>query len=846
MNTTAENAAPQNPESRIEALLKDMTLEEKVSLLAGANFWETVPIPRLGIPSIKVSDGPNGARGGGSIVGSSVTAACFPVGVALASSWDTDLIAEIGAALGQESKTKGAQMLLAPTVNIHRSPLNGRNFECYSEDPYLTARMAVGYISGLQSEHVGATVKHFVCNDSEFQRNTISSDLDERTLREIYLPPFQAAVQEAQTWGVMSSYNKINGVHADGNAMLLNDILKTEWGFDGIVVSDWTGTNSTVDAANNGLDLEMPGPTRWRGEKLISAVQSGQVNASAIDEAARRMLRVIQRAGAFEHPQIEPERAVDRPEHRALIRRAAAESAVLLKNANNILPLEKHALKSIAVIGPNAKTAQIMGGGSAQVSAHYIVTPFDGLKNAVGDGVKLGHEIGCTNHKLLPRLEPKLVKPDGADQGFELQYWNDDFSGDPVHSQFVDGAEQMLFGPIADGVNPESFSARMTTSFTPTQTGTHRFSLMSVGLARLFVDDLELIDNWTAQTRGDGYFGFGSTEVQRGVELQAGKSYTLRLEYSKREAALFAAFRLGYLQPIATDAIERAANLAAQSDVALVFVGTNGDWESEGHDRTDLELPGEQAALIERVAAANPNTVVVLQTGSPIVMPWLDRVAGVIQAWFPGQECGNAIADALFGAVNPSGKLTQTYPMRLQDNPAFINYPGENGHVRYGEGIYVGYRYYEKKEIAPLFPFGFGLSYSSFAYSNLRLSTDTLEPDQRLSISLDVTNTGTRSGQEIVQLYVRDPQASVSRPLKELKGFAKIALQPGETKTVTLKLGRDALAYWDDAQHAWVAETGEFELLIGCSSQDIRLRESFQLTQTSVFGGSAQLASPKS
>ncbi len=846
MNTAAENAAPQNPESRIESLLKDMTLEEKVSLLAGANFWETVPIPRLGIPAIKVSDGPNGARGGGSIVGSSVTAACFPVGVALASSWDANLIAEIGAALGQEARTKGASMLLAPTVNIHRSPLNGRNFECYSEDPYLTARMAVGYISGLQSEQVGATVKHFVCNDSEFQRNTISTDLDERTLREIYLPPFQAAVQDAKTWGVMSSYNKINGVHADGNAELLQDILKTEWGFDGIVMSDWTGTNSTVDAANNGLDLEMPGPTRWRGEKLIEVVRSGEVKLEAIDEAARRMLRVIQRAGAFEHPQIEAERAVDRPEHRALIRRAAAESAVLLKNADSILPLEKHALKSIAAIGPNAKTAQIMGGGSAQVSAHYIVTPFDGLKNALGDGVTLNYEIGCTNHKLLPRLEAKLVKPDGADRGFRLQYWNDDFSGDPAHSELVDGAEQMLFGAIADGVNPESFSARMTTSFTPEQTGTHHFSLMSVGLTRLFVDDLELIDNWTAPTRGDGYFGFGSAEVQKGIELQAGQTYALRLEYGKREAALFAAFRLGYLQPVATDAIERAANLAAQSDVALVFVGTNGDWESEGHDRTDLELPGDQTALIERVAAANPKTVVVLQTGSPIVMPWLDRVAGVIQAWFPGQECGNSIADVLFGAVNPSGKLTQTYPKRLQDNPAFINYPGENGHVRYGEGIYVGYRYYEKKEIAPLFPFGFGLSYTSFQYANLRLSTRTLEPDQPLSVSLDVTNAGTRSGQDIVQLYVHDAQASVSRPLKELKGFAKLALQPGETKTVTLELERDALAYWDDAQHAWVAEAGEFEVLVGCSSQDIRLRESFRLTQTSVFGGSAQLSPPKS
>jgi beta-glucosidase len=838
MNTTAENTALEPSEARIENLLKDMTLEEKVSLLAGANFWETVAIPRLGIPSIKVSDGPNGARGSGSLAGSKTTAACFPVGVALASSWDTDLITEVGVALGQEAKTKGAQMLLAPTVNIHRSPLNGRNFECYSEDPYLTARMAVGYITGLQSQKVGATVKHFVCNDSEFQRNTISSDLDERTLREIYLPPFLAAVQDAKTWGVMSSYNKINGVHADGNAVLLNDILKTEWGFTGIVMSDWTGTNSTVDAANNGLDLEMPGPAKWRGEKLLEVVRSGEVKQEAIDEAARRMLRVIQRVGAFEHPHTEPEQAVDRPEHRALIRRAATESTVLLKNANHILPLEQSALKSIAVIGPNAKTAQIMGGGSAQVSAHYIVTPFDGLKNAVGDGVNLGYEIGCTNHKLLPRLEPKLVKPDGGDHGFKLEYYNNhDLSGAAAYSEIVGGSEQMIMGEVAPGVDLTAFSARMTTSFTPEQSGTHHFSLMSVGKVRLFVNDAELIDNWMTQTKGESYFGFGTTEVQAGIEMKAGQTYRLRLEYNNQDVPFFAAFRLGYLPPVAEDAIERAAKLAAQSDIALVFVGTNGDWESEGHDRADLELPGEQAALIERVAAANPNTVVVLQTGSPITMPWLEKVAGVIQAWFPGQECGNAIADVLFGAVNPSGKLTQTYPLRLQDNPAFINYPGENGHVRYGEGIFVGYRYYDKKDVAPLFPFGFGLSYSSFSYKNLRLSTDVLEPNQRLSVSVDVTNTGKYSGQEIVQLYVHDVECSVSRPPKELKGFAKVLLEPGETKTVTLHLEREALAYWDDVQHTWVAEAGEFEVLIGSSSQDIQALGVFKLTETVSFDG---------
>ncbi len=824
-------------QDRIESLLAQLTLTEKVSLMAGANFWETVAIPRLGIPSIKVSDGPNGARGGGSLVSSGVTAACFPVGVALASSWDRDLMFEVGAALGQEAKSKGAQMLLAPTVNIHRSPLNGRNFECYSEDPYLTAQMAVGYITGLQSQKVGATVKHFIGNESEFQRNTISSEISERTLREIYLPPFEAAVKVAKTWGVMSSYNKINGTHSDENAELLQGILKTEYGFDGMVMSDWTGTNSTVNAANNGLDLEMPGPTRWRGEALVKAVESGTVNLEAIDEAARRILRIVERAGAFEDPKPKPEQALDRPEHRTLIRRAASESMVLLKNADNILPLEKSKLKSIAVIGPNVKTAQIMGGGSAQVSAHYVVNPFEGLQNAVANDVALGYELGCTNHKLLPKLEGKQVNT-GSGSGFKLEYFNNhDLSGAAVSRQVVQGSEQLMFGEIAPGVNPTEFSARLSTTYTPDSSGVHQFGVQSVGKTRVLVDGQEVVDNWTGQTKGESFFGFGSTEATGSISLIAGKTYQLSLEYNNADVRFFAAFRLGHLPPIASDAIDRAATLAANSDVALVFVGTNGDWESEGHDRINLELPGEQVALIERVAAANPKTIVVLQTGSPVVMPWLERVAGVVQAWFPGQECGNSIADVLFGIVNPSGKLTQTYPLRLEDNPTFINYPGDNGRVYYGEGIFVGYRYYEKKAVTPLFPFGFGLSYSSFEYNNLRLSTDKLEPDQNLSIQVDLTNTSTRAGSEILQVYVSDVTASVHRPNKELKNFSKISLEPGETKTVTLNLEPRDFAFWDDLQHAWVAETGEFEVLIGSSSTDIRARASFGLVQTTVMGG---------
>ncbi|MGB3717860.1 MAG: glycoside hydrolase family 3 protein, partial [Candidatus Promineifilaceae bacterium] len=391
-------------ETKIEQLLTEMTLEEKVSLLAGSAMWYTTPVERLDIPAIKVSDGPNGARGGGGFAGGTITSACFPVGISLASTWNTELVEQVAQALGEEAKTKGAHMLLGPTINIHRSPLNGRNFECYSEDPFLSARMAVAYITGLQSRGVGATPKHYVCNDSEFERNTINSQVGERALREIYLPPFKAAVQEAGTWGIMSAYNKVNGTFASENPTTLIDILKEEWGFDGIVMSDWFGTKSTAASVNGGQDLEMPGPPNWRGDKLLQAVQGGEASVDAIDEAARRMLRIIIRSGADENPEDRPEQAIDRPEHRAIARAAATEGIVLLKNAADILPLDANQDMRLAIIGPNAKTAQIMGGGSAQVNAHYRITPYDGILNKVDKTIQLGYEIGCTNHKILSPL----------------------------------------------------------------------------------------------------------------------------------------------------------------------------------------------------------------------------------------------------------------------------------------------------------------------------------------------------------------------------------------------------------------------------------------------------------
>jgi beta-glucosidase len=817
----------------LEELLRQMTLQEKVAMLAGTNDWYTVPVERLAIPSLKMTDGPNGARGAGGFT-SDVKAACFPAEISLASTWDTDLLERVGHALAREAKLKGAQVLLAPTVNIQRSPLGGRNFECFSEDPYLSARLAVAYIHSLQREGVGASLKHYVCNDEEFERFTLSSEVRERVLREIYLQPFQTAVREAQPWTIMAAYNLVNGIPASENAYLLTEIMRHEWGYDGVVVSDWfMSVKSTAASVNAGLDLEMPSP-KWRGERLLEAVQRGEVEESTIATSVRRLLQLLVKAGLFEHPETMPEQALDLPEHRVLIRQAAAEGCVLLRNEQHLLPLQREQLTSIAVIGPNARVAQIMGGGSAQVNAHYAITPLEGITNTAGDHVSVRYEQGCTNHRLQPLLDMSLLLAgkQGSEHGLAIEYFNNsDLSGTPIFKETKTTSELMWFGEMPRGVDPHQFSFRATGRFTPRETGDYTFGLVSAGRGRFSLDGRGVIDKWS-QPKAVGDF-LGAAETQKTLTLEAGREYLLTLEYARSEESLLAMVRLGCLPPLPADAIERASALAAAADVAIVCVGFGGDWQSEGFDRPNMDLPGKQDALVEQVAAANPRTIVVLNTGSPITMPWLDKVAAVVQAWYPGQECGNAIADVLFGDTNPSGKLPQTFPVRLEDTPTYLDFPGENGEVYYGEGLFVGYRYYDKKKIAPLFPFGFGLSYTTFDYGPLSLSAPQIGPNDTLQVSVEITNTGQRTGKEVVQLYVRDQQASLQRPEKELKAFAKVQLEPGERKMVTLSIARDALAYYDDLAHEWVAEAGEFEVLVGASSQDMRATAVFTLTSSS-------------
>ncbi|PDT02559.1 glycosyl hydrolase [Rhizobium chutanense] len=802
----------------IDSILDQMTLEEQVSLLSGADFWTTVPVERLGVPKIKVTDGPNGARGAGSLV-AGVKATCFPVGIALGATWNPELVAQMGAALARQAKSKGAAVLLAPTVNIHRSGLNGRNFECYSEDPMLTAELAVAYIAGVQGEGIAATIKHFAGNESEIERQTMSSDIDERTLREIYLSPFEQAVRRAGVMAVMSSYNRLNGTYTSEHHWLLTEVLRQEWGFDGIVMSDWFGSHSTAETINAGLDLEMPGPARDRGEKLVAAVREGKVEAETVKAAARRMLLLLERVGAFESKPDLTERAIDLPEDRALIRRLGAEGTVLLKN-DGILPLAKTSLDRIAVIGPNAATARVMGGGSAQIAAHYTVSPLEGIRAALANANSISHAVGCRHNRLIDVFKGKILVEYFKGRGCQ---------GNPLHVETVDKGEFFWFELPSDELDPADFSARMTMQFVPEESGDHVFGMTNAGLARLFVDGALTVDGHDGWTRGENYFGTANDEQRGTVALEAGRAYAITVEYEPSTASgdgiNLIAIRFGVEKPLGEADIAAAVETAGNTDVALVFVGRDGEWDTEGLDLPDMRLPGRQEELIEKVAAANANTVVVLQTGGPVEMPWLDKVRAVLQIWYPGQELGNAAADVLFGDVEPGGRLPQTFPKALADNSAITSdpaiYPGKDGHVRYAEGVFVGYRHHDTRAVEPLFPFGFGLGYTRFSWGEPRLSAGEMGPDG-ITVSLDLTNTGDRAGSELVQLYISSPKAKVERPDKELRAFAKLSLQPGETGTAVMKIRPRDLAYFDVEAGAFRAEPGDYQLVVAANAGDIR------------------------
>jgi beta-glucosidase len=701
-------------EQRVEDLLHRMTPLEKAEMLSGAGWMESQPNTRLGIAAIKMADGPMGVRNwtGSSAVTNATTtsqvlATSFPAGIGMGASWDVELVQREGQAIAQEVKALGRNMILGPTVNISRMPIWGRNFEGYGEDPYLAARMGVAYIKGVQSEKVIPSVKHFAANNQEFERHRIDEKIDPRTLHEIYFPAFKAAVQEAGVWAVMNAYNKVNGLWCAENPMLLSETLQKRWGFKGFVISDWGSTYSTAATVAAGMNLEMPGGEpmrRWfvrpevrkagngaawlTQDKVLAAVAAGQLKQEAVDDSVRRMLRVMFTAGWFDAAATTGGE-VDTPEQRAVARRSATESIVLLKNEGGALPLGASKIRSVAVTGPSAAIARTGGGGSSLVRPKYSVTALDGIKEAAGAQVKVGYAPGA------------------AMQG-------------------------------------EDASAEATPS--------------------------------PAQLRNE------------------------------------------------------AVELARKSDAAIVVVGYSYKLEAESFDRPSMDLPAGQDELIEAIAAANKNTIVVIAAGGPVTMTkWIGRVAAVVQAWYGGQEAGHAIGDILFGAQNPSGKLPVTFPKQWSDSPAYKDYPGVNLHTAYTEGIYVGYRGFDKGTVEPLFPFGYGLSYTKFDYSGLKISPAKVAAGKQVDVTMRVRNSGSRAGAEIVQLYVHDVKSTVDRPLKELKGFQRVTLKPGEARNVSFTLDKSAMSFFSTAKDEWVAEPGAFEVWIGASSRDIRLKGAFEL-----------------
>lgn len=799
-------------EDRVEDLLKKMTLDEKLEQLTGTgdNGFDTKVNERLGIPAFKMTDGPLGVRWEKST--------SFPSGVSIAASWDTVLISRFAEALAEETHAHGRNFLLGPCVNIHRLPTGGRNFESYGEDPYLASRLAVNYIKALQGKNVISSVKHFALNNQEWQRTEIDVQADERTMREIYLPSFEAAVKEGGVYTVMSAYNKVNGWWCSVNQNLLSDILKKDWGFKGFVISDWGSTHSTVNAANYGLDLEMPVAYVFSTDSLKKAIQEGKVSQEMINDKVRRILRVKFLAGLFDKTFPSDTTVLTGEAHKKLALEIAKESIVLLKNENDLLPLDINKVKKIAIIGPNATVAQI-GGGSSQVDPYYSVSALDGIKKFVGSNAEIIYSQGDKLRTRFMRLRKQFLVPkDLKGNGLIGEFFrNKNLEGPPALTR-LDTVMYFDWGYTspASEIRQDSFSVRWSGSLIPPVTRTYTFVTASDDGIRLFIDGKKLIDNWSDH---------GYREDSAKMELITGKPYDIKLEYYENVGGSFIV--LAWDVPVDKDVqnsmVADAVRAASNADVAIVFVGTSNYFEGEGDDRIGgLKLPCNQDELIKAVSEANPRTIVVLNTGTPVITDtWLGKVPVLLDEFFPGQEGGNAIAEILFGKHNPSGKLPFSFISGYNQTPAYKGYMDKSLQVPYSEGIFVGYRYLEKNKLTPIYPFGYGLSYTTFSYSELNIVKNDINT---YSVTLKVKNTGKIAGSEIVQLYVADDHSKISRPVKELKGFSKVTLEPGQEKQVTMQLNSRSFAWYDVTKKDWKIEPGSFLIILGSSSADIRLK----------------------
>ncbi|KXH32084.1 glycosylhydrolase family 3-6 [Colletotrichum nymphaeae SA-01] len=789
------------PRKKIPDILASLSLEEKLSLLAGASQWRTTAIDRLGVPELKVSDGPSGARG--EIFGENVPAAFLPCGASLGATWDIDLLREIGELLAEECKSKFASVSLAPTMCIHRHPLGGRNFDSFSEDPFLSGKLAAAHIRGMQSHGVGATPKHFVTNDQETKRFKVNVHVSPRALREVYLLPFQMAVREADPWCMMTAYNKVNGSYSDAFEELLTGIARNEWKWDGLFMSDWGGTTSTVESINNGLDLEMPGPPSWRSwEALKGPLEEGRINLQRVDESARRVLELLAKTRRFEDAVDGPEYCRDDPATKELLLRAAYSGITLLKNEHCALPLSplREKLSKLAVIGPNARRIIAGGGGSSYIKAPYWTSVLGSVEQEFG------------------QYGTKVLFHEGAKVNRDDLYF-------------------MSFGDVPTAVGrPVDFSFRVRACLKPLTSGIHQLLLASIGPAKLFIDTKEILQQSGAfEEKSTLFFTYGSGEVQAAMYMEAGHEYQVQIDCLSHDRQLdpllaslmepmedkFQGFRFGYDECDATDLPTEAGNLAEECEAAIVVVGRDKEWETEGQDIPMFELPGDQVRLIHQVAAKCERTIVIVQAGSPVRMePWVDEVQAVLYTWYQGQELGNAAAQVISGKINPSGRLPVTFPRDIKDCPAYSSFPGEQNETYYSEGLFVGYRWWDLTGVTPQYPIGFGLSYNSFSMHAGAISSNVLTRDCPLVANVLVKNTGgfDVSGTETVILWSR--KASTRRlvmPEKQICGFAKSShLKSGEEQLLQVEIDAYSLGVFDPIQKGWVIDAGsEFDILVG-------------------------------
>ncbi|GAA1353285.1 glycoside hydrolase family 3 protein [Streptomyces beijiangensis] len=800
-------------EAVVEAALSKLDLDTKARLLSGQDFWTLPELPGIGLASLVMSDGPIGVRGVRWTADDPSIA--LPSPTALAASWDPDLARRAGVLLAQEARRKGVHVLLAPTVNLHRSPLGGRHFECYSEDPYLTGEIGTGYIQGVQSGGVGTTVKHFVGNDAETDRFTVNNVIAPRPLRELYLAPFEAIVANAHPWGIMTAYNTVNGTTMSEHRYLVNEVLRGEWHFDGFNVSDWTAARSTVGDITGGLDVAMPGPITPYGEPLAAAVRAGEVEESDVDAAVRNVLRLAARVGILDGaPPVVPTDALPAPvDGDALAREVARRSFTLVRNEAGALPLDPAGVRSLALIGAAARDARILGGGSATVFPNHIVSPLDGLTAALGEGV-VTYAMGADPSGELA----------AADKGFVLHAVCRDAAGEVIGESSVPGGRiQWVGSDLPEGVTHEALdSIEIKGTFTPRESGEHTFGTRGLGGFALTVGDHLLFHaNEVPADVSDPFAAVFGGPVERGrVTLTAGEPVSITLSTTLYKAAGSRLQAVGFSlmhrdpQRDADELIAEAVAAARAADVAVVVVATTEAVESEGHDRTDLRLPGRQDDLVHAVAAANPNTVVVVNAGSPVELPWREEVAAVLLGWFPGQEGGAALADVLLGAEEPGGRLPTTWPAVFEDAPVTQVIP-TGGELPYAEGVFIGYRAWDRVEAKPAYGFGHGLGYTTWSYESAEAT--------EASVTVRIRNTGARRGREVVQVYLAPVADTVERPARWLAGFASVEAGAGESVETEIALPRRAFEIWDVARNGWVRVPGEYEVRVSHALADPRL-----------------------